>query len=31
VATVFAREGADVAICSLDEHDDGRVAARLVE
>ena len=31
VAAVFAREGADVAIVYLDEHDDARETARLVE
>jgi NAD(P)-dependent dehydrogenase (short-subunit alcohol dehydrogenase family) len=31
VAILFAREGADVAIAYLDEHDDARAAKRLVE
>jgi NAD(P)-dependent dehydrogenase (short-subunit alcohol dehydrogenase family) len=31
VALAFAREGADVAIAYLDEHDDARASARLVE
>jgi hypothetical protein len=31
VAIAFAREGADVAIAYLDEHDDGRDTAALVE
>jgi len=31
VAAVFAREGADVAVVYLDEHEDARATARLVE
>jgi len=31
VAVAFAREGADVAVAYLDEHDDARETARLVE
>jgi NAD(P)-dependent dehydrogenase (short-subunit alcohol dehydrogenase family) len=31
VAVAFAREGADVAICYFDEHEDARETARLIE
>jgi len=31
VAVLFAREGADIAVLYLDEHDDARETARLVE